>query len=94
MMQRSRLRWYGHVLRKDDDDRMKKLLRYIEGTIYDKRLGTMDVNELHLNPSDAIDRNKRSEVIRRNWCTITMILMLRAEYELYVSGAGWLTHFN
>jgi len=26
----------------------------------------MNMNELHLNPSDALDRNKRREMIRRN----------------------------
>jgi len=27
-LQQNRLRWYGHVLRKDDDDWMKKCMEY------------------------------------------------------------------
>ena len=28
VLQQNRLRWYGHVLRKDDDDRVKKCMEY------------------------------------------------------------------
>jgi len=28
ILQQNRLRWYGHVLRKDDDDWMKKCMEY------------------------------------------------------------------
>ena len=28
ILQRNRLRWYGHVLRKDDDDWVKKCMEY------------------------------------------------------------------
>jgi len=33
ILQRNRLRWYGHVLQKDDDDWMKKCIEYeVEGS--------------------------------------------------------------
>ena len=33
ILQQNRLRWYGHVLRKDDDDFMKKCMEYeVEGS--------------------------------------------------------------
>jgi len=32
VLQQNRLRWYGHVLRKEDDDRVKKCMEYeVEG---------------------------------------------------------------
>ena len=32
VLQQNRLRWYGHVLRKDDDDRVKKCMEHeVEG---------------------------------------------------------------
>ena len=32
ILQQNRLRWYGHVLRKDDDDWVKKCMEYeVEG---------------------------------------------------------------
>jgi len=32
-LQQNRLRWYGHVLRKDDDDWVKKCMEYeVEGS--------------------------------------------------------------
>jgi len=58
---------------------------------HDKRFGTMDKNELHLNPSDAMDRNKQNEWLDAIGATIAMIVMLRSEYELYVSGSPTLT---
>ena len=33
ILQQNRLRWYGHVLRKDDDDWVKKCMEYeVEGS--------------------------------------------------------------
>jgi len=33
VLQQNRLRWYGHVLRKDDDDWVKKCMEYeVEGS--------------------------------------------------------------
>ena len=33
ILQQNRLHWYGHVLRKDDDDRVKKCMEYeVEGS--------------------------------------------------------------
>ena len=37
ILQQNRLRWYGHVLRKDDDDWVKKCMEYeVEGSIKTK----------------------------------------------------------
>jgi len=34
VLQQNRLRWYGHVLRKDDDDWVKKCMEYeVEGPV-------------------------------------------------------------
>ena len=34
ILQQNRLRWYGHVLRKDDDDWVKKCMEYeVEGSL-------------------------------------------------------------
>jgi len=37
VLQQNRLRWYGHVLRKDDDDWVKKSMEYeVQGASYRK----------------------------------------------------------
>ena len=40
VLQQNRLRWYGHVLRKDDDDWVKKCMEYeveVQGQEEDQR---------------------------------------------------------
>jgi len=66
VLQQNRLRWYGHVLHKEDDDWVKKCMEYeIEGprpTGRPKRTWREVVKEdcqaRKLNTEDAMDRSK------------------------------------
>ena len=72
VLQQNRLRWYGHVLRKDDDDWVKKCMEYeVEGPRPRGRpkstLGEVvreDCQVRKLNKEDAVDRCKWRKVIR------------------------------
>jgi len=55
ILQQNRLRWYGHVLRKDDDDWEKK---YIEYEVRE------DCQARKLNKEDAMDHCKWRKVIK------------------------------
>ena len=68
VLQQKRLRWYGHVLRKDDDDWVKKCMEYeVEGP-RPKRTWTEVVREdceaRKMNKQDAIDRCKWRKMIK------------------------------
>ena len=64
VLQQNRLRWYGHVLRKDDDDWVKKCMEHeVEGPRprgRPKRTWTEvvreDCQDRKLNKEDAMDR--------------------------------------
>ena len=71
ILQQNRLRWYGHVLRKDDDDWVKKCIEYeVEGSRprgrpkrtcffwYRKEIVREDSQARKLNKEDAMDRCK------------------------------------
>jgi len=66
VLQQNRLRWYGHVLRKEDDDWVKKCMEYeVEGPRprgRPKRIWREVVREdcqaRKMNKEDAIDRCK------------------------------------
>jgi len=64
VLQRNRLRWYGHVLRKEDSDWVKKCMEYeveVPGREVDQRkLGKrLWKKTLHgLNREDAMDRSR------------------------------------
>ena len=70
--QRNRLRWYGHVLRKDDDDWVKKCMEYeVEGSRPRgrskrtwKEVVREDCQARKLNKEDAVDRCKWRKVIK------------------------------
>ena len=72
ILQQNRLRWYGHVLRKDDDDWVNKCIEYeVEGSrprVRPKRTWKEVVREdcqAHkLNKEDAMDRCKWRKVIK------------------------------
>ena len=72
VLQQNRLHWYGHVLRKDDDDWVKKCTEYeVEGPRprgRPKRTWTEIVREdcqaRTLNKEDAMDRCKWRKVIK------------------------------
>ena len=70
--QQNRLRWYGHVLRKDDDDWVKKCMEYEVGGPRlrggPKRTWREVVREdcqaRKLNKEDAVDRCKWRKMIK------------------------------
>jgi len=72
ILQQNRLRWYGHVPRKDDDDWVKKCMEYeVEGSRPRgrpkrawKEVVREDCQERKLNKEDAVDRRKWRKVIK------------------------------
>ena len=72
ILQQNRLRWYGHVLRKDDDDCVKKCMEYeVEGSRPRgrpkrtwKEVVREDCQARKLNKEDAVDRCKWRKVIK------------------------------
>jgi len=66
ILQQNRMRWYGHVLRKDDDDWVKKCMEYeAEGSRPRgrpkrtwKEVVREDCQARKLNKEDAVDRCK------------------------------------
>jgi len=68
VLQQNRLRWYGHVLRKEDEDWVKKCMEHeVEGT-RPKRTWREVVKEdcqAHkLNKEDAVDCSKCRKLIK------------------------------
>jgi len=72
VLQLSRLRWYGHVLQKEDNDWVKKCMEYeVEGARPRGRLKKTwreivekDCQAHKLNRKDAVDHNKLRKQIR------------------------------
>ena len=72
VLQQNRLRWYGHVLRKDDDDWVKKCMEHeVEGSRPRERpkktwkeVVREDCQARKLNKEDAMDRCKWRKVIK------------------------------
>ena len=72
VLQRNRLRWYGHVLRKDDDDWVKKCMEHeVEGSRPRGRpkktwkgVVREDCQARKLNKEDAMDRCKWRKMIK------------------------------
>jgi len=72
VLQQNRLRWYGHVLRKDDDDWVKKCMEYeVEGSRPKgrpkktwKEVVHEDCQARKLNKEDAMDRCKWRKAIK------------------------------
>ena len=71
-LQQNRLRWYGHVLRKDDDDWVKKCMECeVEGSRLRgrpkrtwKEVVREDCQARKLNKEDAVDHCKWRKVIK------------------------------
>jgi len=72
VLQQNRLRWYGHVLRKEDDDWVKKCTEY---EVEDPRprgrpkrtwreVVKKDCQACKLNTEDAMDRSKWRKLIK------------------------------
>ena len=72
VLQQNRLRWYGHVRRKDDDDWVKKWMEYeVEGPRPRRRPKSTwrevvreDCHARKLNKEDAMDRCKWRKMIK------------------------------
>jgi len=72
ILQQNRLRWYGHVLRKDDDDWLKKCMEYeVEGSRPMgrpkrtwKEVVRGDCQARKLNKEDAVDGCKCRKVLK------------------------------
>ena len=66
VLQQNRLRWYGHVLRKEDNDWVKKCMKYeVEGVRSKSRpkktsgeIVEKDCQACKLNREDAMDSNR------------------------------------
>ena len=79
VLQQNKLRWYGHVLRKDDDDWVTKCMEYeVEGSRPRGRpkrtwreVIQEDCQARRLNKEDAMDRCKWRKMIKdvRTWMT-------------------------
>ena len=77
ILQQNRLRWYGHVLRKDDDDCVKQCMEYeVEGSRprgrpnrTRKEVVREDCQARKLNKEDAVDCCKWRKVIKEVRCT-------------------------
>ena len=65
VLQQNRLRWYGHVLRKDDDDWVKKCMEHeVRPKKTWKEVVREDCQARKLNKEDAMDRCKWRKVIK------------------------------
>jgi len=72
VLQQNRLRWYGHVLQKEDSDLVKKCMEYqVEGARPRGKpkktwteIAEKDCQTRKLNREDAMDCNKRRKKIR------------------------------
>jgi len=72
ILQQNRLRWYGHVLRKEDTDWVKKLwiMRWraadqeVDQRGHGKRLCKKDCQARNLNKEDAMDRGRWKKLIK------------------------------
>ena len=72
ILQQNRLRWYGHVLRKEDTDWVKKCMEYeVEGSRPRGRpkrtwreVVQKDCQARNLNREDAVDRSRWKKLIK------------------------------
>ena len=75
VLQHNRLRWYGHVLRKEDDDWVKKCMEYEVKSPKPRRrpkrtwreVVEMDCQARKLNKVDAMDHSKWRKLIKDVW---------------------------
>jgi len=72
VLQQNRLRWYGHVLQKEDIDCVKKCMKYeVEGSRPRgrpkrtwKEVVQKDCQACNLNREDTMDRSRRKKLIK------------------------------
>ena len=64
-LQQNRLRWYWHVLRKDDVDSVKKCMEYeVQGPRPRGEVVREDCQACKMNKEDAVDRCKWRKMIK------------------------------
>jgi len=72
ILQQNRLRWYGHVLRKEDTDWVKKCMEYEVGAPdqevdqrgHGERLCKKDCRARNLNRENVMDRGRWKKLIK------------------------------
>jgi len=68
ILQQNRLRWHGHVLRKEDNDWVKKCMEYeVQGSRPKrtwKEVVQKDCQARNLNKEDAMDRGRWKKLIK------------------------------
>ena len=69
ILQDNRLRWYGHVLRKEDTDWVKKCMEYapdqeVDQRGHEERLCKKDCQARNLNKEDAMDHGRWKKLIK------------------------------
>ena len=69
VLQQNRMRWYGHMLRKEDNDWVKKCMEYeVEGPrpkrTWREVVKEEDCQARKLNTEDAMDRSKWRKLIK------------------------------
>ena len=75
ILQQNRLRWYWHVLRKEDTDWVKKCMEYEVGGSRPrdkpnrtwKEVVQKDCQAHNLNKEDAMDRGRWKKLIKIGW---------------------------
>jgi len=95
VLQQNRLRWYGHVLRKEDNDWVKKCMEYeVEGPRTRGRpkrtwreVVKEDCQARKLNTEDVVDRSKWRKLIKdvrwSGWVWVAEFLLVLA-YLLFI----------
>ena len=76
ILQQNRLRWYGHVLQKEDTDWVKKCVEYeVEGSrprgrpkrTWKEEVVQKDCQARNLDKEDAMDRGRWKKLIKIGW---------------------------
>jgi len=71
LLQQNRLRWYGHVLRKEDTDWVKKCVEYEVECSRSRGRPKRTCQARNLNKEDAMDRGRWKKMI--DWMMIRMV---------------------
>ena len=71
ILQQNTLRWYGHVLRKEDTDWVKKRMEYEVESSRPKRtrreVVQKDCQACNLNRGDAVEHSRWKKLIKIGW---------------------------
>jgi len=100
VLQQNRLRWYGHMLQKDDDDWVKKWMEYeVEGSRPRgrpkktwKEVVREDCQACKLNKEDAMDRGK--QIHQSSLVTQLLLAEERSEAVSFAKSSSVLTEVH